>query len=147
MTLILPIPATPVQPKLPDQPVPPQPSSVPRPPPMTSTFTCSFCNVRFNEQSVLIAHLSSHVTFTTPPSDEDIDKGYFTFSVMGGQRTKSMCLFCGKTFNKEPQVKIHLNVHNGDNIYNCRFCEKVFANYSTFEVSLKLSSQKLFRLI
>ena len=48
-----------------------------------------------------------------------------------------MCLSCGKTFNKEPQVKIHLNVHNGDNIYNCRFCEKVFANYSAFEVSWK----------
>ena len=82
----------------------------------------------------MIGHLSSHVTIPSPPSNSDMVKGYYTFTILGGQKTKSMCLSCGKTFNKEPQVKIHLNVHNGDNIYNCRFCEKVFANYSAFEV-------------
>lgn len=45
-----------------------------------------------------------------------------------------MCLFCGKTFNKMQQVKIHMNVHNGDNIYNCRFCDRVFANLNAFSV-------------
>ena len=50
-------------------------------------------------------------------------------------KTKFMCLSCGKMFGKEQQVKIHLNVHYGDNIYNCRFCEKIFANYATFEVN------------
>ena len=52
----------------------------------------------------------------------------------GMWKTKFTCLSCGKMFGKEGQVKIHLNVHYGDNIYNCRFCEKVFANYMTFEV-------------
>ena len=54
----------------------------------------------------------------------------------GQMRLKYMCLSCGKMFGKEQPVKIHLNVHYGDNIYNCRFCEKVFANYSAFEVNI-----------
>ena len=139
MTLIVPVPVTTVKPRLPDLPVQPQSlvvGPVPPMPPPSSTFTCSFCNVRFNEQSALIGHLASHVAFSTQPTSDDLAKGYFTFAVAaaGVQKTKSMCLSCGKSFNKEPQVKIHLNVHNGDNIYNCRFCEKVFANYSAFEV-------------
>ena len=69
-----------------------------------------------------------------------IEKGYMSFKTpsvvqTGMWKTKFTCLSCGKMFGKEGQVKIHLNVHYGDNIYNCRFCEKVFANYMTFEVS------------
>ena len=129
MTLIVPVPVTQQQ---------QQPQQQPQhqiPPPPSSVYTCSFCNVRFSEQSVLISHLSDHVQIPSQPTSQDLDRGYMTFSAVGGQRTKSMCLSCGKTFNKEPQVKIHLNVHNGDNIYNCRFCEKIFANYSGFEVN------------
>ena len=57
-------------------------------------------------------------------------------------KTKHMCLSCGKLFGKEPQVKIHLNVHYGDNIYNCRFCEKVFASYNAFEEHVKSHSEE-----
>ena len=105
------------------------------------SYTCSFCNTKQTSQEVLIKHLSQHVNFGgTVPNSGDIEKGYMSFKTpsvvqTGMWKTKFMCLSCGKMFGKEGQVKIHLNVHYGDNIYNCRFCEKVFANYMTFEVS------------
>ncbi len=109
-----------------------------------NTFTCSFCNTKLQGQSNLIGHLGQHVNFGAngSPKPEDVEKGYMSIQVnvtnpstnQQVAKTKFMCLSCGKMFGKEPQVKIHLNVHYGDNIYNCRFCEKVFANYSAFEV-------------
>ena len=105
-------------------------------------YTCSFCNGKKTSQEDLIKHLSQHVNFGgTKPNSNDMEKGYMSFKTpsviqSGAWKTKFMCMSCGKMFGKEQQVKIHLNVHYGDNIYNCRFCEKVFANYNTFEVSL-----------
>ena len=104
-------------------------------------YTCSFCNGKKTSQEDLIKHLSQHVNFGgTKPNSNDMEKGYMSFKTpsviqSGAWKTKFMCMSCGKMFGKEQQVKIHLNVHYGDNIYNCRFCEKVFANYNTFEVS------------
>ena len=80
----------------------------------------------------------------------DYQNGYMSFKVpsqihAGQMRLKYMCLSCGKMFGKEQPVKIHLNVHYGDNIYNCRFCEKVFANYSAFEVSNEIQFRFFWR--
>lgn len=86
----------------------------------------------------MIFSTGQHVSFGSP-SSKDIEEGFMSLKAPstvnpGAFRIKFMCLSCGKSFTKEPQVKIHLNVHYGDNIYNCRFCEKVFANYQAFEV-------------
>ena len=104
---------------------------------LPTKLTCSFCNSKFDTQTELISHLTSnHVPGTVQPSQEDLDNGHVTFVTAG--KSKSMCLSCGKCFGKEAQVKIHLNVHFGDNIYTCRFCEKVFTNFPVFDVSSQL---------
>lgn len=106
------------------------------------TYTCSFCNTKQSSQEQLIKHLNQHVNFGgNKPTPNDMETGYMSLKVQspvqaGLWKTKYMCLSCGKMFGKDQQVKIHLNVHYGDNIYNCRFCEKVFANYSNFEVRI-----------
>merc|ERR1712223_1756838 len=138
---------------LPNAPLPVQsqpPLPVPVPPPIRTqlSYTCSFCNTKQTSQENLIKHLSQHVNFGgSNPNSSDMEKGYMSFktpSVVqnGLWKTKFMCLSCGKMFGKEQQVKIHLNVHYGDNIYNCRFCEKVFANYNTFEEHVKSHSEE-----
>ena len=117
-------------------------AAAPSPPAPTQTYTCSFCNGKQSSQDNLFQHLSQHVNFGgVTPSKSDLTNGYMSFKVPspinpGQMRLKYMCMSCGKMFGKEQPVKIHLNVHYGDNIYNCRFCEKVFANYSAFEVSV-----------
>ena len=118
------------------------PVSQPSPPAPSTELTCSFCNQKFSQQSALISHLTSsgHVNVPINPTSENITDGYLTYllNTQGNpavKRTRSMCLSCGKTFGKVEQVKIHLNVHYGDNIYTCRFCEKVFTNFSVFDVS------------
>ena len=122
---------------IPDEPPQPDKSFTPQP---QSSYTCSFCNAKQNSQSNLIRHLNQHVNFNGSRANSiDLEKGFMSLKVPHSvqpdvMKTKFMCLSCGKMFVKEQQVKIHLNVHYGDNIYNCRFCEKVFANYATFEV-------------
>ena len=120
------------------------PNSQPSPPPPSTELTCSFCNKKFSKQSNLICHLTSsgHINVPINPSPENISDGYLTYTTassqinsQGQKRTRAMCLSCGKTFAKVEQVKIHLNVHYGDNIYTCRFCEKVFTNFTVFDVS------------
>ena len=119
-------------------------SSQPSPPPPSTELTCSFCNKKFSSQSSLISHLTSsgHINVPINPTTENIADGYLTYTTASSQnnpqaprKTRSMCLSCGKTFGKVEQVKIHLNVHYGDNIYTCRFCEKVFTNFTVFDVS------------
>ena len=118
-------------------------ASVASPPQIT--YACSFCNEKQSSQVSLIKHLGQHVNFGgSNPSDIDIKRGYTSLKIQsqvqaGMWKTKFMCLSCGKMFAKDQQVKIHLNVHYGDNIYNCRFCEKVFANYATFEVCISMN--------
>lgn len=111
------------------------------------SYTCSFCNAKQSTQPELIKHLNQHVNFSgSSPNPADLEKGYWNFKIQNSQsglwKTKFMCLSCGKMFAKDGQVKIHLNVHYGDNIYNCRFCEKVFANYNTFEEHVKSHSEE-----
>ena len=112
------------------------------------SYNCSFCNTKHGSQDLLLKHLSQHLNFHgAKPSNNDLEKGYMNFNVpsqiqKGAMKTKHMCLSCGKLFGKEPQVKIHLNVHYGDNIYNCRFCEKVFASYNAFEEHVKSHSEE-----
>lgn len=140
---ILPVTAAPTKPTLQIRPLSQMQSmeTLKRP---SVTFHCSFCNTKHESQEVLLKHLSQHVNFHgSVPSSNDLQKGFMSFNVpsqvqKGVLKTKFMCLSCGKLFGKEPQVKIHMNVHYGDNIYNCRFCEKVFANYSAFEVSFNV---------
>ena len=121
-------------------------SSQPSPPPPSTELTCSFCNKKFSSQSSLISHLttSGHINVPINPTTENVADGYLTYTTassqnnpQGPRKTRSMCLSCGKTFGKVEQVKIHLNVHYGDNIYTCRFCEKVFTNFTVFDVSIK----------
>ena len=118
------------------------PTSQPSPPPPSTELTCSFCNKKFNLQANLISHLttSGHINAPINPTAENITDGYLTYTITSNSqlkpsRTRAMCLSCGKTFAKVEQVKIHLNVHYGDNIYTCRFCEKVFTNFTVFDVS------------
>ena len=109
---------------------------------------CSFCNSKLGSQDLLLQHLSQHLNFHgAKPKADDLEKGFMSFNVpsqiqKGAMKIKYMCLSCGKLFGKEPQVKIHLNVHYGDNIYNCRFCEKVFASYNAFEEHVKSHSEE-----
>ena len=111
-------------------------TSVSRPDPslIPTQLTCSFCNGKYDNQQELLAHLQgNHVPKTVNPTKEDFDNGYVQF--VNNKKSRNMCLTCGKTFAKQEQVKIHLNVHFGDNIYTCRFCEKVFTNFPVFNVS------------
>ena len=121
-----------------------QQSTHPTPPPPSTELTCSFCNCKFTGQTALMIHLTSSGHINVPsldPTPENIADGYLTYTTTSQgnpqlKRIRSMCLSCGKTFGKVEQVKIHLNVHYGDNIYTCRFCEKVFTNFTVFDVSM-----------
>ena len=62
-----------------------QPQQLQIPPPPSSVYTCSFCNVRFNEQGALIKHLGEHVVLPSQPNSQDLEKGYMTYSAVGGQ--------------------------------------------------------------
>lgn len=147
------IPMPPMKRKLPVLTVKPPEQLLQKEPPQQTQaviYTCSFCNVRFSQQILLVTHLNQHVNFAgSQPTPEDLHKGFMTVNVpvnsgQGpcGNRVKFMCLSCGKMFGREQQVKIHLNVHYGDNIYNCRFCEKVFANFNAFEEHVKTHSEE-----
>ena len=105
-------------------------------------MTFSFCNGKFDNQTDLLAHLTAnHVPASVTPSASDLDAGHVSFTAPTSGKSKFMCLSCGKCFGKEAQVKIHLNVHFGDNIYTCRFCEKVFTNFTLFDVSTQQFKQ------
>ena len=129
------------------------PISQPEPPPPSTELTCSFCNKKFSLQTDLISHLTSsgHINAKIDPTPENIADGYLSYTTTTTvnwnkdnpqitKKIRSMCLSCGKTFGKVEQVKIHLNVHYGDNIYTCRFCEKVFTNFTVFDVSKLVGS-------
>ena len=62
-----------------------QPQQLQIPPPPSSVYTCSFCNLRFNEQGALIKHLGEHVVLPSQPNSQDLEKGYMTYSAVGGQ--------------------------------------------------------------
>lgn len=98
------------------------------------SFSCSFCHEKFKEQSVLLKHLKTHLKFSRIPSQTDLNIGYTKQGIPKGQ---FMCLFCGKLFVKEEQVKIHKNVHLDENSYNCRFCNQMFSNFKVFEDHMK----------
>ena len=100
--------------------------------PVSSTiFTCSFCNVKYSQQTMLLEHLTTHLDIPSSPNDEDLDKGFM--AIYYTSRPKFMCLSCGKLFATAESVNLHLNIHYEDKIYACEHCDKIFAHRHVYE--------------
>ena len=100
--------------------------------PVSSTiFTCSFCNVKYSQQAMLLEHLNTHLDIPTEPQQEDIEQGYM--AIYYTSRPKFMCLSCGKLFATAESVNLHLNIHYEDKIYACEHCDKIFAHCHVYE--------------
>ena len=108
-----------------------EPISTAQKPVSNTIFTCSFCNVKYSQQPMLLEHLNTHVDIPSDPSQADIEQGYMVNYY--GSRPKFMCLSCGKLFATAESVNLHLNIHNEDNIYACEHCDKIFAHKHVYE--------------
>ena len=108
-----------------------EPISTAQKPVSNTIFTCSFCNVKYSQQPMLIEHLNTHIEIPSDPSQADIEQGYMVNYY--GSRPKFMCLSCGKLFATAESVNLHLNIHNEDNIYACEHCDKIFAHKHVYE--------------
>ena len=101
----------------------------------TTFYTCSFCLVKYGEQSSLLDHLSTHVDIPHAPVRAELEQGYMTLYTTA--RPKFMCLYCGKFFTTAPTVEVHIKVHVGDKFYTCDICEKIFLHQHVFEKHMK----------
>ena len=100
--------------------------------PVSSTiFTCSFCNVKYSQQPMLLEHLSTHIDIPSRPTQSDVEQGYM--AIYYTSRPKFMCLSCGKLFATAESVNLHLNIHYEDKIYACEHCDKIFAHKHVYE--------------
>ena len=100
--------------------------------PVSSTiFTCSFCNVKYSQQTMLLEHLSTHLDIPSAPRQEDLEQGYM--AIYYTSRPKFMCLSCGKLFATAESVNLHLNIHYEDKIYACEHCDKIFGHHHVYE--------------
>ena len=108
-----------------------EPISTAQKPVSNTIFTCSFCNVKYSQQPMLIEHLTTHIDIPSEPVQADIEMGYMV--IYYSSRPKFMCLSCGKLFATAESVNIHLNIHNEDNIYACEHCDKIFAHKHIYE--------------
>ena len=97
----------------------------------TTIFTCSFCNVKYSQQAMLLEHLTTHLDIPSSPSEEDLEKGFM--AIYYTSRPKFMCLSCGKLFATAESVNLHLNIHYEDKIYACEHCDKIFAHRHVYE--------------
>ena len=105
----------------------------------TTIFTCSFCNVKYSQQPMLLEHLSTHIDIPSDPTQSDIEQGYM--AIYYTSRPKFMCLSCGKLFATAESVNLHLNIHYEDKIYACEHCEKIFAHKHVYESHRKIAHQ------
>lgn len=105
----------------------------------TTIFTCSFCNVKYSQQPMLLEHLSTHIDIPSEPTQSDIEQGFM--AIYYTSRPKFMCLSCGKLFATAESVNLHLNIHYEDKIYACEHCEKIFAHKHVYESHRKISHQ------
>lgn len=108
-----------------------EPISTVQKPVSNTIFTCSFCNVKYSQQPMLIEHLTTHIDIPSDPVQADIEQGYMV--IYYSSRPKFMCLSCGKLFATAESVNLHLNIHNEDNIYACEHCDKIFAHKHIYE--------------
>lgn len=108
-----------------------EPISTIQKPVSNTIFTCSFCNVKYSQQPMLIEHLNTHIDIPSDPTQGDIEQGYQV--IYYSSRPKFMCLSCGKLFATSESVNLHLNIHNEDNIYACEHCDKIFAHKHVYE--------------
>ena len=100
--------------------------------PVSSTiFTCSFCNVKYSQQTMLLEHLTTHLDIPSSPSQDDVEQGYMV--IYYTSRPKFMCLSCGKLFATAESVNLHLNIHYEDKIYACEHCDKIFGHRHVYE--------------
>ena len=104
-------------------------------------FSCSFCQHKFQDQQDFIGHLCSCHAVSVNPSPEDFIKGYVPVDESEHPGFTVACLYCGKLFEKEKQMRIHKNVHLDENTYNCRFCNKIFSDFKIFEDHVKTHDQ------
>jgi hypothetical protein len=44
---------------------------------------------------------------------------------------------CGKHYTTSYNVRMHRNIHIGNNLYNCKFCNKEFSHKHVWEVRSK----------
>ena len=108
-----------------------EPISTAQKPVSTSIFTCSFCNVKYSQQPMLLEHLTTHIDIPSEPSQTDIEQGYMV--IYFSSRPKFMCLSCGKLFATAESVCCHLSIHTEENIYACEHCDKIFAHKHVYE--------------
>ena len=108
-----------------------EPISTVQKPVSNTIFTCSFCNVKYSQQPMLLEHLNTHIDIPSDPVQADIELGYMV--IYYSSRPKFMCLSCGKLFATAESVNLHLNIHNEDNIYACEHCDKIFAHKHIYE--------------
>ena len=114
-----------------------EPISTAQKPVSTSIFTCSFCNVKYSQQPMLLEHLTTHIDIPSEPSQTDIEQGYMV--IYFSSRPKFMCLSCGKLFATAESVCCHLSIHTEENIYACEHCDKIFAHKHVYESHRKLA--------
>ena len=112
-----------------------EPISTAQKPVSSSIFTCSFCNVKYSQQLMLIEHLNTHIDIPSDPTPADIEQGYMV--IYYSSRPKFMCLSCGKLFATAESVNIHMNIHSEDNIYACEHCDKICAHKHVYENHLR----------
>ena len=101
----------------------------------TTFYTCSFCLVKYSEQSSLLDHLNTHVDIPHTPVRAELEQGYMTLYT--SSRPKFMCLYCGKFFTTAPTVEVHIKVHVEDKFFTCDACEKIFLHQHVYENHMK----------
>ena len=98
-------------------------------------YTCSFCSVKYNQQSLLLDHLNIHVDIPHNPTKYELDQGYMTLYT--ASRPKFMCLVCGKFFVSVESVTVHVKVHVEEKMFTCTPCNKIFLHRHIYDNHMK----------
>ncbi|KAM8967204.1 uncharacterized protein RCH25_025903 [Pelodytes ibericus] len=151
--MLQPAPRAPIQPPVTRAPVPPpltrapvlQPG--PKPPQNGDSnpslgdkpLQCSYCDKRFNDQTILEAHHRIHtgkLAYPCTMCEESFSKPSLLAAHNNTHREGKpyQCDRCDKNFNDQSLLFAHMRTHTGEKPHRCNHCQKWFPNHACLVV-------------
>lgn len=93
-------------------------------------YKCKFCDKSFAQGSSCTSHEKLHSVGNPIPctvcSKKFKDNYNLRRHIRRQHQEKFECKYCKKNFSRTDRLKIHENLHTGEIIYKCRFCDVIF---------------------
>ena len=75
---------------------------------------------------------SAAITLPRPPTANELKQKFMAYRVSDTNH-RYICLVCEKMYTSRYNIRMHMNLHTGNNVHTCQFCGRKFAHKHVFE--------------